>query len=41
MMIAQSKTSQCDIENSRILAQDTVGIAGDDIMYRILVVINH
>ena len=29
--------SRCDFENSQISAQDTVGVAGDDIMFHILV----
>ena len=30
--------SRCACENSQISAQDTVGVAGDDIMFHILVV---
>ena len=29
--------SRCDFDNSQISAQDTVGVAGDDIMFHILV----
>ena len=29
--------SRCDFENSQISAQDTVGVAGDDLMFHILV----
>ena len=29
--------SRCDFENSQISAQDTVGVAGSDIMFHILV----
>ena len=32
-----SKMSRRDFENSHISAQDTVGVAGDDIMFHILV----
>ena len=32
-----TKMSRRDFENSHISAQDTVGVAGDDIMFHILV----
>ena len=36
-MVMASKMSRRDFENSHISAQDTVGVAGDDIMFHILV----
>ena len=36
-MVMASKMSRWDFENSQISAQDTVGVAGDDIMFHILV----
>ena len=36
-MMMASIMSRCDFDNSQISAQDTVGVAGDDIMYHVLV----
>ena len=35
-MMTASIMSRCDFENSKISAQDTVGVARDDIMYHSL-----
>ena len=32
--------SRCGFDNSQLSAQDTLGVAGDDIMFHILVFIN-
>ena len=34
-----STMSPCDFENSQISAQDSVGVAGDDIMYHFLTLV--
>ena len=34
-MVTASVMARCDFENSQISAQDTVGVAGDDIMFHI------